>query len=180
MFAIIKTGGKQYKVAENDIIKIEKLASASGDAIEFTEVLMMGEGSSVKVGAPLIANAKVCGTVLDQIRDDKVIIFKKKRRHNYRRKNGHRQYLTVVRITDILAEGASPKPKVAPVKAEPKVAAKKVEPKAKEAAKAQVKAPVKKEASHEEKAPAKKVSSKDTAKASTKKPPAKAKKPTKG
>jgi len=113
MFAIIKTGGKQYKVAANDIIKVEKLLGDSGDSVEFADVLMMGEGSSVKVGAPLVANAKVYGTVLDQIRDDKVIIFKKNRRHNYRRKNGHRQYLTVVRITDILADGAKPSPKKA-------------------------------------------------------------------
>lgn len=111
MFAIIKTGGKQYKVAANDIIRVEKLAGASGDVIEFTEVLMMGQGNSVKVGSPFVANAKVSATVLDQIRDDKVIIFKKKRRHNYRRKNGHRQYLTVVQITDILADGATSKDK---------------------------------------------------------------------
>ncbi len=113
MFAIIKTGGKQYKVAANDVIKVEKLLGESGDSIEFTDILMMGQGESVKVGAPLVANARVCGTVLDQIRDDKVIIFKKNRRHNYRRKNGHRQYLTVVRITDILADGAKPAPKKA-------------------------------------------------------------------
>ncbi len=149
MFAIIKTGGKQYKVATNDIIKIEKLVSSSGDSIEFTEVLMMGKGDTVKVGAPLISHARVVGTVLDQIRDDKVIIFKKKRRHNYRRKNGHRQYLTVVRITDILAEGEAPKAKAAPVKAvekaekpvqtaTPKVVAPKAAP-AKTVAKASVK-----------------------------------------
>jgi large subunit ribosomal protein L21 len=123
MFAIIKTGGKQYKVAANDVIKVEKLVGASGDTIEFSDVLMMGEGSSVKVGEPLVSNARVCGTVLDQIRDDKVIIFKKNRRHNYRRKNGHRQYLTVVRITDILAEGQSPAKAKAPApKAEAKTA----------------------------------------------------------
>lgn len=112
MFAIIKTGGKQYKVAANDIIKVEKLLGAAGDLIEFPDVLMMGQGSSTKVGAPLVTNAKVCGTILDQIRDDKVLIFKKKRRHNYRRKNGHRQYLTVVRITDILPEGTAAPEKV--------------------------------------------------------------------
>jgi large subunit ribosomal protein L21 len=127
MFAIIKTGGKQYKVAANDVIKVEKLVGASGDTIEFSDVLMMGEGSSVKVGEPLVSNARVCGTVLDQIRDDKVIIFKKNRRHNYRRKNGHRQYLTVVRITDILAEGQSPAKAKAPA---PKAEAKSVEEKA--------------------------------------------------
>ena len=147
MFAIIKTGGKQYKVAANDIIKVEKLLAASGDSIEFTDVLMMGQGESVKVGAPLVANAKVYGTVLDQIRDDKVIIFKKNRRHNYRRKNGHRQYLTVVRITDILADGAKPSPK----KVEAAKPVKKVEPKAvaketKPVAKAAPKAPAKKAA----------------------------------
>ena len=118
MFAIIKTGGKQYKVAANEIIKIEKLAGVSGDPIEFTDILMMGQGDSVKLGAPFVPNAKVCGTVLEQIRDDKIIIFKKKRRHNYRRKNGHRQYLTVVRITDILSDGAAPKAKASSVKAE--------------------------------------------------------------
>lgn len=127
MFAIIKTGGKQYKVAANDVIKVEKLVGASGDTVEFSDVLMMGEGSSVKIGEPLVSNARVCGTVLDQIRDDKVIIFKKNRRHNYRRKNGHRQYLTVVRITDILAEGQSPAKTKAPA---PKAEAKSVEEKA--------------------------------------------------
>lgn len=127
MFAIIKTGGKQYKVAANDVIKVEKLVGASGDTVEFSDVLMMGEGSSVKIGEPLVSNARVCGTVLDQIRDDKVIIFKKNRRHNYRRKNGHRQYLTVVRITDILAEGQSPVKTKAPA---PKAEAKSGEEKA--------------------------------------------------
>jgi large subunit ribosomal protein L21 len=126
MFAIIKTGGKQYKVAANDVIKVEKLVGASGDTVEFSDVLMMGEGSSIKIGEPLVSNARVCGTVLDQIRDDKVIIFKKNRRHNYRRKNGHRQYLTVVRITDILAEGQSPAKAKAPA---PKVEAKLVKEK---------------------------------------------------
>ena len=120
MFAIIKTGGKQYKVAANDVIMVEKLAGASGDLIEFPDVLMMGQGDSVKIGTPLVSHATVRGTVLDQIRDDKIIIFKKKRRHNYRRKNGHRQYLTVVRITDILSEGTAPKAKTSPEKVEKK------------------------------------------------------------
>jgi large subunit ribosomal protein L21 len=133
MFAVIKTGGKQYKVAPNDVIKIEMLPGEAGDVIEFTDVLMMGKGDSVKIGAPWVTPAHVAGTIVDQIRDDKVIIFKKNRRHNYRRKNGHRQYLTVVRITDILeekskgtpkkVEAAKPAPKPAPKaapKAEPK------------------------------------------------------------
>lgn len=140
MFAIIKTGGKQYKVAANDVIKVEKLVGASGDTVEFSDVLMMGEGSSVKIGEPLVSNARVCGTVLDQIRDDKVIIFKKNRRHNYRRKNGHRQYLTVVRITDILAEGQSPAKTKAPAS---KVEAKSGEAKTVEKKAAPVKAAVK-------------------------------------
>jgi large subunit ribosomal protein L21 len=155
MFAIIKTGGKQYKVAANDIIRVEKLAGASGDTIEFTDVLMMGREGSVKVGAPLVTNAKVYGTVLDQIRDDKIIIFKKKRRHNYRRKNGHRQYLTVVQITDILAEGESPRAKASPAVAKEiaeKPSVKKETPKAekpvakKEVFKSEAKAPAKKAA----------------------------------
>ena len=141
MFAIIKTGGKQYKVAANDVIMVEKLDGSSGDLIEFKDVLMMGQGNSIQVGAPLVADVTVCGTVLDQIRDDKVIIFKKKRRHNYRRKNGHRQYLTVVRITDILSGGASRKAKASPAKVEEKTKApeKKVEaaPKAAPAKKAE-------------------------------------------
>lgn len=111
MFAIIRTGGKQYKVAANDVIMVEKLNGASGDLIEFTDVLMMGQGDSIKVGAPLVSNAMVHGTVLEQIRDDKIIIFKKKKRHNYRRKNGHRQSLTVVKIKEILADGATRKAK---------------------------------------------------------------------
>ncbi|MBX9786434.1 MAG: 50S ribosomal protein L21, partial [Alphaproteobacteria bacterium] len=126
--------------AANDVIKVEKLVGASGDTVEFSDVLMMGEGSSVKVGEPLISNARVCGTVLDQIRDDKVIIFKKNRRHNYRRKNGHRQYLTVVRITDILAEGQSPAKAKAPA---PKAEAKPVEAQTVEKKAAPVKAAAK-------------------------------------
>jgi large subunit ribosomal protein L21 len=116
MFAVIKTGGKQYKVAANDIIKIEKLQGDLGEVIEFTDVLIMGKDGDVKLGSPLLANTKVQATILDQIRDDKVIIFKKNRRHNYRRKNGHRQFLTVVQITDLLPEGAKPSAKPAPAK----------------------------------------------------------------
>lgn len=150
MFAIIKTGGKQYKVAANEIIKIEKLGATKGDVIEFPEVLMMGKGNSVKVGSPLLSSAKVYGTVLDQIRDDKVIIFKKKRRHNYRRKNGHRQYLTVVQITDLLPEGGKPTGKATALKAEPKLEKPKAE--TKEKATVQKKPEVKAKAPVEKKA----------------------------
>jgi large subunit ribosomal protein L21 len=100
MYAVIKTGGKQYRVAKNDVIKIERLDGEVGAAIVFPEVLMIG-GDSPVVGAPVVAGASVTGKVLEQAKSDKVIIFKKRRRKNYRRRNGHRQLLTVVRIADI-------------------------------------------------------------------------------
>lgn len=97
MFAVIKTGGKQYRVEAGDVIVVEKLPVEENGAVTFDEVLMAGD----KVGTPLVEGAKVSGTVLSQTRDKKVIVFKKKRRQNYRRKQGHRQYISVVRITDI-------------------------------------------------------------------------------
>lgn len=100
-FAVIKTGGKQYKVAQDDILRIEKLEAAEGDTITFDSILMVGEGDKVKVGAPSVEGASVTAEVVSQMRDKKVIIFKKRRRHNSRRKNGHRQYLTVIKITGI-------------------------------------------------------------------------------
>ena len=102
MYAVIKTGGKQYRVAENDVLDVEKLAGDAGATIEFTEVLMVGEGESVKVGKPLIAGAKVVAELVEQTRGPKLIAFKKRRRKNSRRKKGHRQDLTTVRITDII------------------------------------------------------------------------------
>jgi large subunit ribosomal protein L21 len=101
MFAVIRTGGKQYKVAKEDIISVEKLAVEPGATIELGEVLMIGDGAEVATGAPLIAGASVSATVVDQTRAAKIIVFKKKRRHNYRRKKGHRQQQTVLRIIDI-------------------------------------------------------------------------------
>lgn len=103
MYAIIKTGGKQYKVAANDVIKVEKIAAQAGDTVKLEEVLMVAGDGAPKVGAPLVAGASVTAEVLEQAKGDKVIVFKKKRRHNYRRKNGHRQNLTVLRIKDIKA-----------------------------------------------------------------------------
>ena len=103
MFAVIRTGGKQYKVAKDDVISVEKLPGEPGATIEFGEVLMVGEGAEVASGTPLVDGASVSATVVEQKRGDKVIIFKKRRRHNYRRKNGHRQALTVLRVTDIRA-----------------------------------------------------------------------------
>jgi large subunit ribosomal protein L21 len=97
MFAVIKTGGKQYKVAPNDVIRVEKLPGQAGDTVTLDQVLMVDD----KVGAPTVAGASVTATLLEQTRGEKVIIFKKKRRQNYRRKKGHRQELTVLRITGI-------------------------------------------------------------------------------
>jgi len=101
MFAVIKTGGKQYRVASGDVIKIEKLDGEAGSNLNFDDVLLVEDGGKVTTGTPVVEGAKVSGEILEQTRGDKVLIFKKKRRHNYRRKAGHRQDLTVVRITDI-------------------------------------------------------------------------------
>jgi large subunit ribosomal protein L21 len=105
MFAVFRTGGKQYKVAKNDIIRVETVPGSSGDFVEFNEVLMIGDGTQTTVGKPLVAGASVAATLIDQIKADKVIIFKKKRRHNYRRKRGHRQPLSLLRVVDILTDG---------------------------------------------------------------------------
>ena len=103
MFAVLKTGGKQYKVAEGSVIKVEKLAGEAGDTVSFDEILMVG-GDNVKVGAPTVAGASVKGEVLDQIRGPKTISFvKRRRKHSSQRKKGHRQHLTVVRVTGIEA-----------------------------------------------------------------------------
>ncbi|WP_407049479.1 50S ribosomal protein L21 [Methyloraptor flagellatus] len=103
MFAVIKTGGKQYRVAAQQVITIEKLEAEAGQTVSFDEVLMVGEGADVKVGAPTLAGAVVSAEVVEQTRAKKVIIFKKRRRKNSRRKEGHRQDLTKVRITEIRA-----------------------------------------------------------------------------
>ena len=112
MFAVIRTGGKQYSVAAGDVITIEKLAVEAGAAVTFDEVLVLSKGADgVEVGAPAVAGASVAGEVVDQTRGKKVIAFKKRRRQNSKRKRGHRQELTVVRITDILVGGkALPRP----------------------------------------------------------------------
>jgi large subunit ribosomal protein L21 len=100
-YAVIKTGGKQYRVSADDVITIEKLEGADGSVIEFTEVLMIGGDAGVKIGAPMIAGAKVTAELVKQTRGPKVITFKKRRRKNSRRKRGHRQDLTTVKITGI-------------------------------------------------------------------------------
>lgn len=107
MFAVLMTGGKQYKVQAGDVLRVEKLAATAGDKVQFNEVLMLG-GDQVTVGAPLIAGAAVQAEVIDQIKGDKVINFvKRRRKHSSQRTKGHRQQLTLVRITDILADGAA-------------------------------------------------------------------------
>jgi large subunit ribosomal protein L21 len=117
MFAVLKTGGKQYKVAGGDVLRIEKLAGAAGDTVEFDQVLMVG-GDDLVVGSPRVEGALVRAEVLEQTRGEKVISFKKRRRtHSSQRRRGHRQYLTVVRITEIVGAGAG-KAAAAEVKAD--------------------------------------------------------------
>ena len=108
MFAVIKTGGKQYRVAADETLQIEKLAGDAGDSVTFSDVLMLG-GEEPRVGAPLVAGAAVLAEIVEHKRGRKVIIFKKRRRQNSRRRNGHRQDFTVVRITEIQAGGSAAK-----------------------------------------------------------------------
>ena len=105
-FAVLKTGGKQYKVQAGDVLRVELIAANAGDKVQFNEILMVG-GETVTVGAPLVAGAAVQAEVIDNIKADKVIHFvKRRRKHSSQRTKGHRQKLTLVRITDILATGA--------------------------------------------------------------------------
>jgi large subunit ribosomal protein L21 len=103
MFAVVKTGGKQYKVAQGDVIQVEKLPVEAGKSVELNEVLMLCDGTKSTFGTPLVAGAKVTAEVVSQNRTGKLIIFKKKRRQNYRRKNNQRQWFTVLKITAIKA-----------------------------------------------------------------------------
>ena len=103
MFSVVKTGGKQYRVQKDDVIKVEKLVGEAGDTLTLDQVLMVGEGDKATIGAPLVAGATVVAELVEHTRGPKIIIFKMKRRQNYRRKRGHRQDLTVLRITDIKA-----------------------------------------------------------------------------
>jgi large subunit ribosomal protein L21 len=113
MYAVFKTGGKQYRAAKGDKLKIEKLDAAEGDSIEFDEVLLVGEGDGVKVGTPLVAGSKVEAKVLTQAKDKKVDVIKFRRRQNYRRTHGHRQHFTLVEVTGITG-GAAKKKAAAP------------------------------------------------------------------
>ena len=102
MYAVFKTGGKQYRAGKGDRLKIEKLDAAEGDSVEFDEVLLVGEGENVKVGAPLVSGSKVKGKVIVQAKDKKIDVIKFRRRKNYRRTYGHRQWFTLVEITGII------------------------------------------------------------------------------
>jgi large subunit ribosomal protein L21 len=107
MFAVIRTGGKQYRVAAEDVIQVDKVKGDPGEIVQFGEVLLLG-GEGVTLGAPTIPGASVAGEVLEQGRGSKIIVFKKRRRKNSRRKRGHRQEFTLIRITEILTDGAQP------------------------------------------------------------------------
>lgn len=170
MFAVIRTGGKQYRVAPDDIIEIEKIAGNPGDIVQLDEVLLLGGEGAPKTGSPTISGATVAAEVLEQMRDDKIIVFKKKRRQGYRRTKGHRQLLTALRITEILTDGK--KPSKAAAKPAPAKEAKKSDAEAKTAA-PEKKAPAKKAAAKTE---TKKTETKktETKKAEAKKPAAKA------
>lgn len=106
MFAVLKTGGKQYKVQAGDVLRVEKLAANAGDKIQFNEILMVG-GETVTLGVPTVAGAGVVAEVIDQIKGEKTIHYvKRRRKHSSQRTKGHRQHLTLVRVTEVLASGA--------------------------------------------------------------------------
>ncbi len=152
MYAVVKTGGKQYRVAKDDVLTIEKLDGEAGAVIELEQVLAINDGKGLTIGTPMIDGARVAATVLEQKKGEKVLIFKKKRRQNYRRTKGHRQQLTVIRISDILAKGQ----KVAAAKAKAAPATDGDAPAKKAPAKAKAKAPAKAKAkTAAKKAPAK-------------------------
>lgn len=104
MYAVIQTGGKQYRVSQGDTITVEKLAGAPGDRIEIASVLMLGQGDQVTVGRPYLDQARVVGTIVRQTRGPKVVVFKFKRRKGYQKKQGHRQWQTLLRVTDIVTD----------------------------------------------------------------------------
>lgn len=118
MYAVIKTGGKQYKVAASDTITIEKLEAAAGETVVFPEVLMVGGDAGITIGSPFVAGASVAAEVVKQARGPKTISFRKRRRQNSKRKKGHRQDLTIVRIAEILTGGAKPSKAAAAPKAD--------------------------------------------------------------
>jgi len=173
MYAIVRTGGKQIKVAAGDVVKVERLMGDAGDKVTLDEILLVSDGSKVSIGSPLVKDAKVTATILEQARDRKVTIFKKRRRHNYRRKKGHRQHLTVLQVMEITAGGKTTKAeKVVASRVKPAAAAKAPAAKAAKAApaKAAAKPAEKKAAAAKPAAAAKKTTA---AKPAAKKPAAK-------
>ena len=172
MYALVRTGGKQYRVAKDDTILVERIAADEGAEVILDDVVMLGDGDKVTIGTPRVEGAAVSATVVSQTRGPKIIIFRRKRRKNHRRTQGHRQDLTLLKINAIAEDGKSLKPKAAPAKkaaakeeAAPKAAAKKAAAK-KAAPKAEAKAVAKKAA-------AKKAAPKAEAKAAPKKAAAK-------
>ncbi|MAE11632.1 MAG: 50S ribosomal protein L21 [SAR116 cluster bacterium] len=164
MYALVRTGGKQYRVAKDDTILVERIAADEGAEVILDDVVMLGDGDKVTIGTPRVEGAAVSATVVSQTRGPKIIIFRRKRRKNHRRTQGHRQDLTLLKINAIAEDGKSLKPKAAPAKkaaakeeAAPKAAAKKAAAK-KAAPKAEAKAAPKKAAA--KKAAAKKTAAK--------------------
>ena len=158
MYAVVKTGGKQYRVAKNDTILVEKLNADEGQTVTLSDVMLLGDGDKVTLGTPVVANASVEAQVVRQTRGPKIIIFRRKRRKNHRRTQGHRQDLTLLKITDINTSGkkAPTQAKKAAAKVEAETSAKKeAAPAKKAAAKAKTKPAAKKEATPAKKAAAK-------------------------
>jgi large subunit ribosomal protein L21 len=168
MYAVIKTGGKQYRVQPDDILEIERLPGEAGDILEFDQVLMVANDSGIEVGTPVIADAIVAAELVEQTRGDKIKVFKKKRRKHYRRTMGHRQDLSQIRITEILTGGAKPAKQAAARKKAPTKAEAKAEAKTEQTGKTEQPAPAVSEAAAEP--AAKKTAAKKTA---AKKAPAK-------
>jgi large subunit ribosomal protein L21 len=167
MFAVFKTGGKQYRVAADDLLRVDKVTGEPGQIVEFPEVLVVG-GDAVTLGAPTVAGAMVAAEVIEQARGPKVIAFKKRRRKNSRRKRGHRQEFTLLRITEILTDGKKPT-----LTARPKPERKPAPPpedQSQDASQSEAAAPRPKPAPAKGKAAAKPKASKKPAKAAVKKP----------
>ena len=168
MYALVRTGGKQYRVAKDDTILVERIAADEGAEVILDDIVMLGDGDKVTIGTPRVEGAAVSATVVSQTRGPKIIIFRRKRRKNHRRTQGHRQDLTLLKINAIAEDGKSLKPKAAPAKkAAPKAEAKAAPKKAaakKTAPKAEAKAAPKKAAA--KKATAKKAAAKKAAKKS--------------
>ena len=173
MYALVRTGGKQYRVAKDDTILVERIAADEGAEVILDDIVMLGDGDKVTIGTPRVEGAAVSATIVSQTRGPKIIIFRRKRRKNHRRTQGHRQDLTLLKINAIAEDGKSLKPKAAPAKkaaakeeAAPKAAAKKAAAK-KAAPKAEAKAAPKKAAAKKtaaKKATAKKAAAKKAAK----------------